>query len=88
MSCIEQVPLWSGLELLLQYQLESRRGKVLLRHLVCRRHKSLMKIFTGKTVLPGLALYFSESHVQQGHMGSNEIYDLYLKSRSVSADTS
>ena len=36
MSCIEQGPLWSCLELLLQCKLASRRGKVLLRHFVCR----------------------------------------------------
>ena len=36
MSCIEQGPLWSGVELLLQCQLASHRGKVLVRHFACR----------------------------------------------------
>ena len=65
MGCIDQGPLWSDLELLLQCQLASRRGKILLRHFVCRSH-SLMKIFTGKAGLPSLARYFSGSLVQHG----------------------
>ena len=65
MSCIEQGPLWSGLELLLQCQLASLRCSSTAPFPLPVTH-SLMKISIFKTGLLRLARYLSGSRVQQG----------------------